>query len=113
MTNAELEKLIAASEAALRQAYALGRRDALDHVARWAQTEETTSTQLALVAPSAVAPSAVAPSPGVPAPAPPAIEPPAAPSGGPSPGPRPKPETPSPRPRGFGALLLDYVYPSS
>ncbi len=99
MTNAELEKLIAASEAALRQAYALGRRDALDHVARWAQTEETTSTStsLALVAPSE--PAAPAPAAETAAP-PPAVRP------------KPAPAAPSPRPRGFGALLLDYVYPS-
>jgi hypothetical protein len=86
MTNADLEKIIASVDVAIRQAYALGRRDALDHVARWAQTEETTTpTPLALVAPAEP-------------PAPPAVT-------------EHAPATP-PRPRGFGALLMDYVYPS-
>jgi hypothetical protein len=91
MTNADLEKIIASVDVAIRQAYALGRRDALDHVARWAQTEETTPTQLALVAPAEPpAPSANAESA------------------------RPPDHAPgtSPRPRGFGALLMDFVYPS-
>jgi len=92
MTNADLEKIIDSVDVAIRQAYALGRRDALDHVARWAQTEETTPTQLALVAPTE----------------------PAAATGMAESGRRPDPEPPSTtRPRGFGALLLDFVYPSN
>jgi hypothetical protein len=92
MTNADLEKIIASVDVAIRQAYALGRRDALDHVARWAQTEETTTpTPLALVAPA---------------------EPPA--PTGMTETPRRTDDAPAtpPRPRGFGALLMDYVYPS-
>lgn len=106
MKNAELEKIIASVDAAVRQAYALGRRDALDHVARWAQTEETTSTQLALVASNghdaddapAAAPAGAHATTYAPAPASSR----AASTTGEA----------TARPRGFGALLLDYVYPT-
>ncbi|GAN78280.1 hypothetical protein [Acidisphaera rubrifaciens] len=103
MKNAELDKITASVEAAVRQAYALGRRDALDHVARWAQTEETTSTQLALT--DANGHSATEEATAHPVPA----------TTGPSASARAAAAAHSEaatRPRGFGALLRDYVYPT-
>ena len=103
MKNAELEKITASVEAAVRQAYALGRRDALDHVARWAQTEESTSTQLALTVTNghpAAEEATAHPVPATTAPAPSTVRATAAHGDA------------GTRPRGFGALLRDYVYPT-
>lgn len=100
MKNAELDKITASVEAAVRQAYALGRRDALDHVARWAQTEETTSTQLALTDANGHAAAEEATAHPVPATTTPSVR--ATETRGDA----------GTRPRGFGALLRDYVYPT-
>jgi hypothetical protein len=55
MSSAELDDIIASMEAALRRAYALGRKDALDHFKRYLESDEVVSgaepRRLALAAP--------------------------------------------------------------
>ncbi len=48
MNNAELDKLLTSTDAAVRRAYALGRKDALDQLVKYARSDEVVTPPLAL-----------------------------------------------------------------
>jgi len=55
MSQSEINEVVAAVEALVRRAYTLGRRDALRHLVKYAQSDEALAKPLALLAPMAEA----------------------------------------------------------
>jgi hypothetical protein len=51
MNNAELDKVLASMDAAVRRAYALGRKEALDQLVTYCRSDEVASPPLALAPP--------------------------------------------------------------
>jgi hypothetical protein len=51
MSQSEINDVVAAVEALVRRAYTLGRRDALRHLVKYAQSDEVLAKPLALLAP--------------------------------------------------------------
>jgi hypothetical protein len=51
MSQSEINDVVAAVEALVRRAYTLGRRDALRHLVKYAQSDEALAKPLALLAP--------------------------------------------------------------
>jgi hypothetical protein len=107
MSQSELNDVVAAVESLVRRAYALGRRDALRQLVKYAQTDEAIAKPLALLAPVVEAQpytdddakKVTANDPGAPAVAPPSRY------GVP-------PSEPGQHSGGLTAMILDFVYPS-
>jgi hypothetical protein len=105
MSQSEINDVVAAVEALVRRAYALGRRDGLRHLVKYAQSDEALAKPLALLAPMSddsalhdevgqkvsandTAPAIAAPDESM-----------------------ARPTRAAPAPGGFGARILDFVYP--
>jgi hypothetical protein len=115
MSQSEINDVVAAVEALVRRAYSLGRRDSLRNLVKYAQSDEALAKPLALMAPVAEASAfqeeaarkATANDPGAPIiatdqsvaePVTPAEE-------------APRYSSARPASGGFGAMILDFVYP--
>jgi hypothetical protein len=109
MSQSEINDVVAAVEALVRRAYTLGRRDALRHLVKYAQSDEALAKPLALLAPVV---EASAPEDGVPKVS-------ANDTGTPimasdesmAPAPPPARHAAPPISGGLGAMILDFVYP--
>jgi hypothetical protein len=105
MSQSEINDVVAAVEALVRRAYALGRRDGLRHLVTYAQSDEALAKPLALLAPmseSSAPEDADSPKVSANDTAPPiavADESMA------------RPARAAPAPGGLGARILDFVYP--
>ena len=107
MSQSEINDVVAAVESLVRRAYTLGRRDGLRHLVKYAQTDEALAKPLALLAPMAEAsvlqdgiPKMSANDSGKPIP--PTDE---------SMAEEPKTRYSPSHSGGFGAMILDFVYP--
>jgi len=107
MSQSEINDVVAAVEALVRRAYALGRRDGLRHLVKVAQSDEALAKPLALLAPMAEAAGPrdddlklTANDAGLPDESM-AEEPKTAPAR----------HAPPPQNGGLGAMILDFVYP--
>jgi hypothetical protein len=106
MSQSEINDVVAAVEALVRRAYTLGRRDALRHLVKYAQSDEALAKPLALLAPVVEAssfdadetPKITANDAGAPIAVPDESV--------------PSPSRAAPPPSSsLGALILDFVYP--
>jgi hypothetical protein len=110
MSQSEINDVVAAVESLVRRAYTLGRRDALRHLVKYAQSDEALAKPLALLAPvveasafnEAELPKSTANDAGAPIVA--TDESAAA-------EPKPARHAPPPSSGGLGAMILDFVYP--
>ena len=68
MNNAELDKVLASVDAAVRRAYALGRKEALDQLVTYCRSDEVASPPLALAPPELAGRGADEPAAGAAAP---------------------------------------------
>jgi hypothetical protein len=112
MSQSEINDVVAAVESLVRRAYTLGRRDALRHLVKYAQSDEALAKPLALLAPVVEASAfqdgdeakITANDPGAPIVAPDESM---APKTPPAAARRASP----PASGGLGAMILDFVYP--
>jgi len=110
MSQSEINDVVAAVETLVRRAYTLGRRDALRHLVKYAQSDEALAKPLALLAPMAEAsfPSGAAPAETANDAAPILATDESMAAEAPKPAARPVAPPPS---GGIGAMILDFVYP--
>jgi hypothetical protein len=107
MSQSEINDVAAAVEALVRRAYTLGRRDALRHLVKYAQSDEALAKPLALLAPVVEA-SAFDPDDAA---KPTANDPGAAPIMAPDETVPKVVKAPPAASGGLGAMILDFVYP--
>jgi hypothetical protein len=113
MSQSEINDVAAAVEALVRRAYTLGRRDALRHLVKYAQSDEALAKPLALLAPVVGVEGGSLDDRGDPddAAKPTANDPGAAPIMAPDETVPKVVKAPPAASGGLGAMILDFVYP--